>query len=149
MEAPRKDYLILGAGIAGLGAAQAVRQHGDRAVILERDATYGGLCGNFTIQGFRFDRFVHFSFTGNERVNALFRAASPEIIAHEPEAWNLYRGKWIRHPAQNNLFPLDEWEKERIIADSSPAIPASRQTSTTRAAAPFPCPGRTAPRSAE
>lgn len=117
MEAPRKDYLILGAGIAGLGAAQAVRQHGDRAVILERDATYGGLCGNFTIQGFRFDRFVHFSFTGNERVNALFRAASPEIIAHEPEAWNLYRGKWIRHPAQNNLFPLDEWEKERIIAD--------------------------------
>lgn len=109
--------IILGAGIAGLGAGYALRQKGEPCVILEKDDTYGGLCGNFSIRGFRFDRFVHFSFAKDEAVNSLFRAGSPEVWHHEPIAYNIYHGKWIKHPAQNNLFPLAESEKERIIQD--------------------------------
>ena len=52
--------LILGAGISGLGAAYKLSCNGQQTVVLEKDTTYGGLCGNFTIDGFRFDRFVHF-----------------------------------------------------------------------------------------
>ena len=63
--------LILGAGIAGLGASYALRSRGESSLILEKDATYGGLCGNFEIDGFRFDRFVHFSFTSNQQVCTL------------------------------------------------------------------------------
>ena len=109
--------VILGAGIAGLGAGYALRQKGETSVIFEKDDTYGGLCGNFTIDGFRFDRFVHFTFSKDERVNAIFNASSPEIYRHSPEAYNIYKGIWIKHPAQNNLFPLSEQEKKLIIRD--------------------------------
>lgn len=60
--------LILGAGISGLGAAYKLSCNGRQTVVLEKDTTYGGLCGNFTIDGFRFDRFVHFSFAKDEQV---------------------------------------------------------------------------------
>ena len=111
------DNVILGAGIAGLGASYALHQKGEKSVIFEKDDTYGGLCGNFTIKGFRFDRFVHFTFSKNEQVNAIFNASSPEIYRHLPDAYNIYKGIWIKHPAQNNLYPLSEEEKQLIIKD--------------------------------
>ena len=46
--------LILGAGISGLGAAYKLSCNGQQTVVLEKDTTYGGLCGNFTIDGFPF-----------------------------------------------------------------------------------------------
>jgi protoporphyrinogen oxidase len=111
------DNLILGAGIAGLGAAYALRKAGQTALIVEKDATYGGLCGNIEIDGFRFDRFVHFTFTQNEEVNAIFKASCGELIRHTPNPYNIYQRQWIKHPAQNNLFPLATDEKEEIIRD--------------------------------
>lgn len=65
--------IILGAGISGLGAGYSLAQNGNNPIILEKDETYGGLCGNFTIEGFRFDRFVHFSFTKDEKVNKIWQ----------------------------------------------------------------------------
>lgn len=109
--------IVLGAGIAGLGAAYKLSKENQCIIVLEKDDTYGGLCGNFTIDGFRFDRFVHFSFSKNEEVNKIFSSGSPEVYHHIPNPFNLYRGLWIKHPAQNNLFPLPKKEKERIIED--------------------------------
>lgn len=109
--------VILGAGIAGLGASYALYSKSEKSIIFEKDSTYGGLCGNFTIDGFRFDRFVHFAFSKDERVNAIFNASSPDIYRHKPEAYNVYKGLWIKHPAQNNLFPLSQEEKDAIIHD--------------------------------
>lgn len=109
--------VILGAGIAGLGASYALYKKSEKSIIFEKDSTYGGLCGNFTIDGFRFDRFVHFTFSKDEHVNAIFNASSPEIYRHKPEAYNVYKGLWIKHPAQNNLFPLSQEEKDAIIKD--------------------------------
>lgn len=112
-----QSILILGAGISGLGAAYSLKQKGYNPILLEKDATYGGLCGNFEINGFRFDRFVHFSFSKNETVNKIFSLSSPDIYRHIPNPYNLYKGKWIKHPAQNNLFPLTNEEKKKIIKD--------------------------------
>lgn len=109
--------IILGAGIAGLGAAYILKEKGTEALILEKDNTYGGLCGNFEINGFRFDRFVHFSFSDNEEVNRLFSLSSPNIIRHVPNPYNIYKGNWIKHPAQNNLYVLSDKEKHQIIED--------------------------------
>lgn len=109
--------IILGAGISGLGAGHSLRQKKNSPIILEKDETYGGLCGNFIIKGFRFDRFVHLSFTKDEEVNKIFAEGSPEIYRHIPNPFNLYHSFWIKHPAQNNLYPLPEAEKEQIIAD--------------------------------
>lgn len=110
--------IIIGAGISGLGASYALMQKGIPSIILEKDETYGGLCGNFTIAGgFRFDRFVHFSFSKDEDVNHIFSLGSKNVIKHIPNPFNLYNGLWIKHPAQNNLYPLSEAKKERIISD--------------------------------
>lgn len=109
--------LILGAGPAGLGAAWILKENNQDCVILDNRESYGGLCGSFEINGFRFDRFVHFSFAKDERVNQLFHAGSPEVIRHSPNPSNVYKGKWIKHPAQNNLYVLEEWEKKLIIED--------------------------------
>lgn len=112
------NIIIIGSGLAGLGASYALNEKGVPSIVLEKDKDYGGLCSNFTIAGgFRFDRFVHFSFTKDDRINGIFRNGSPEIYAHTPNPYNLYRGIWIKHPAQNNLYPLPEDEKSQIIAD--------------------------------
>lgn len=109
------ENLILGAGIAGLGASYALRSRGESSLILEKDATFGGLCGNFEIDGFRFDRFVHLSFTSNQQVCAIFNNSAREVIKHVPNPFNIYHRKWIKHPAQNNLYPLSQKEKDELI----------------------------------
>ena len=111
------DILILGAGIAGLGAGYALKQRDYSLLLVEQDNTYGGLCGNFEIDGFRFDRFVHFSFAKDERVISIFNNGAPDIYSHQPNAWNIWKGIWIKHPAQNNLYPLPSEIKEAIVAD--------------------------------
>ena len=111
------NRLILGAGISSLGAAYSLKEKKQDSTILEKDNTYGGLCGNFEIDGFRFDRFVHFSFTDNNLVNSLFQKSTNKIIKHIPNPSNLYKEIWIKHPAQNNIYPLPEDMKNKIIAD--------------------------------
>jgi protoporphyrinogen oxidase len=117
MSLRKVQNIILGAGIAGLGAAYTLKSRNEESLIIEKDDTYAGLCGNFTINGFRFDRFVHFSFSDNNTVNRIFQVSSPEIYKHIPNPFNLYKNKWIKHPAQNNLFPLSSEEKKLIIDD--------------------------------
>ena len=111
------ENLILGAGIAGLGAAYTLYKLGKPSLVVEKDATYGGLCGNIEKDGFRFDRFVHFSFTKNEEVKTIFSESCCEPIKHIPNPYNIYHRQWIKHPAQNNLYPLSEEEKKVIIND--------------------------------
>lgn len=109
--------LVLGAGVSGLGAAYSLALKGYSVVILEKDGDYGGLCGSFNIQGFLFDRFIHLSFSDSKVVNTLFTHSSPDIIKHAPNPYNLFRNMWIKHPAQNNLYPLSIEEKELILCD--------------------------------
>ncbi len=108
--------VVLGAGISGISAAYHLGLKGFDATIYEKDNEWGGLCGNFTINGFRFDKAVHLSFAKSEYVQELFNK-STEINRHKPEAYNYYRGSWLKHPAQNNLAPLDVEEKVKIISD--------------------------------
>lgn len=110
--------IVIGAGVAGLGASHTLKLRGEKALVLEQDDTYGGLCGSFVINGFTFDRFVHLSFAKKEQeATELFAASCPDMICHTSNPFNIYKGKWIKHPAQNNLYPLEEWEKEKIISD--------------------------------
>jgi len=110
-----KKIVILGAGISGIGAGYQVRKDKNNKVILfEKNSSWGGLCDNFTINGFRFDRFVHFSFTNNQEVRELFDKGSKSIF-HIPNPSNYYKGTWLKHPAQNNLYSLTNEEKEKIL----------------------------------
>jgi protoporphyrinogen oxidase len=111
-----ESTIVLGAGISGLSAAYHLGLKGYKPTVYEQDSEWGGLCGNFMIDGFRFDKAVHLSFAKSEYVQELFKK-STKIIGHPPIASNYYKGYWLKHPAQNNLAPLPSDEKVKIITD--------------------------------
>jgi len=92
--------IILGAGISGISAEYHLRKKGIKSIIYEKDSGWGGLCGNFEIDGFRFDKAIHLSFTGNAYVKELF-ANSCQYHVHKPEPYNYYKNYWLKHPARN------------------------------------------------
>lgn len=106
--------IIIGSGIAGISAGYHLNKKGETSIIFEKDSDWGGLCGNFTIDGFRFDRFVHFTFAPEEYIKNLFEESSP-TYAHPSISTNYYNGYWLKHPAQNNIAPLSIDEKVKII----------------------------------
>lgn len=108
---------ILGGGISGISAGYHLRLKGIENIVFEKKANWGGLCDNFTIgDGFRFDYFVHLSFSSDDYVKYLFSQSSDYHI-HKPLSTNYYKGYWLKHPAQNNLAPLSAQEKTKIILD--------------------------------
>ncbi len=107
--------IILGAGISGIGAAYELKKNKLDSIVFEKNNNWGGLLDNFTIDGFRFDKFVHFSFAKDEYVNEIF--FKTPLIKHDPLSSNYYKGYWLKHPAQNNLFPLSKEEQNKIIED--------------------------------
>lgn len=110
------ETTILGSGIAGISAGYHLNKKGNSVVIYEKDNDWGGLCGNFTIDGFRFDKFVHFTFTDDPYIKGIFEKSSP-LYDHPSVSSNYYQGYWLKHPAQNNLAPLPADEKVKIIND--------------------------------
>ncbi|MEG0578269.1 MAG: FAD/NAD(P)-binding protein, partial [Bacilli bacterium] len=95
----KNDIVILGAGIAGIGASLRYKE----ARIYEKSNYYGGLCGSFECNGYKFDYAVHLSFTNNMEVRKFFDQV--KFIKHSPFALNYCNGYWLKHPIQNNLFP--------------------------------------------
>ena len=75
----------------------------------------GGLLDNFNIDGFRFDKFIHLSFAKDDYVNDIFYKTP--FLKHKPLSSNYYKGFWLKHPAQNNLYPLSSEEKQKILND--------------------------------
>lgn len=107
------DVLIIGAGIAGLGAALRAREDGQQAVIFESRDAAGGLLDNFSIDGFRFDHAVHLSFATEEKVRSIFDTTP--YLTHPADSQCFDRQYWLKHPVQNNLFPLPAQEKVGLI----------------------------------
>lgn len=104
---------ILGGGIAGLGAALRARELGRRAVIFEAGASAGGLLDNFVVNGFRFDNAVHLSFASESVVRAIFDRIP--YLTHPADSKCFDQGVWLKHPVQNNLFPLPAARKVELI----------------------------------
>lgn len=109
MDEKSKD-IILGAGMAGLGAWYADRE----MEMYEADSQAGGLCGAIEIKGFHFDKAVHLSFSDIDLVKDLFSKTEQYIHHPVPKSW--YHTLWLKHPAQNNLFPLPAEEKVKAVA---------------------------------
>ena len=107
------EILILGGGIAGISAAWHARNAGREAVVFEKKERWGGLLDHFTGKGFRFDNAVHFAFSSNEDYRAVLEMT--DYITHHPEPYNYEQGRWLKHPVQNNLYPLPPLEKVEAI----------------------------------
>lgn len=105
-----KDIVILGAGISGIAAGFYGR---NETIIYEKEDSYGGICGNFKLDNFIFDKGVHLSFTKNEEVRNIFDKI--QYNSFEPNPQNVYKDNWFKHPIQNNLFSLPIEEKVKAI----------------------------------
>lgn len=107
------DVVILGGGVAGLGAALKARETGRSAVIFEARDSAGGLLDNFTIDGFRFDNAVHLSFATEEKVRTIFDRTP--YLTHPSDSYCFEGDRWLKHPVQNNLAPLEPADKVELI----------------------------------
>jgi len=108
--------VILGAGISGISAGYHLKISGLKSIIYEKNKSWGGLCDNFEVKGFRFDRFVHLSFSDDDYVKKLFDSTCEQNV-YIPDPINYYKGCWLKHPVQNNIYNLSVKEKIKIIKD--------------------------------
>ncbi|WP_347116301.1 glycosyltransferase [Leclercia sp. S52] len=96
--------LILGAGPTGLSAAY---HYGEGAILLERNATVGGLCRSIQDKGFTFDYAGHIMFSADEEVLALYKTLLGDNIHWQiREAWVYTDGVYTRYPFQGSLYGL-------------------------------------------
>jgi len=124
---------ILGAGMAGLGAAYRLRQEGIDTVVYEKSSYPGGHAASFVDpSGFIFDDGPHISFTKDERIRELFAEnVNGEFETFHSHVNNYWRGYWIKHPAQCNLYglPVDlvvEVLRDFVKAQHAPETPEIR-----------------------
>ena len=98
---------ILGAGISGLGVSFHIGH--DRCVLYEARPYYGGHIYSEQFDGVTWDDGPHVSFTDNEYVRrVLAESVSGEYEERPTCVSNYYRGHWIEHPAQSNLYQIPE-----------------------------------------
>jgi protoporphyrinogen oxidase len=105
---------ILGAGLAGLSVSYHLGH--EKCQIFEQNAYVGGHIHSEVIDGFTWDEGPHVSFTKHEYVRDLF-AASTEYLEYPVFPSNYYKGSWVPHPAQTNLYALPEAIRATCVAD--------------------------------
>lgn len=125
-----RGVLVIGAGMAGFGAAYQFAQEGVRPTIYDdRDAIGGHTSSRATPDGFIFDDGPHISFTSDKR----FQDLLADSIGQGFERINAYvnnywQGHWIKHPAHANLhgLPTDliiKCVEELVAANAATAGP--------------------------
>jgi protoporphyrinogen oxidase len=104
------EIVILGAGMAGFGAAYSLHRQGVRGRMYEaRNAPGGHTSTHFYDDGFIFDEGPHISFTSDPRIQELLSAnIAGKYQVMKAYTNNYWRGHWIKHPAQINLYGLPE-----------------------------------------
>lgn len=129
------EIVIIGAGMAGCGAAYQLDQAGLTARLYDKQPYFGGHTASFSFEGGRYtlDDGPHISFTGNARLQQVFAdsvgGGHREIRARVDNYW---RGLRPRHPVQANLHGLPPDLVVRCIEDFVAASqqPAPEQVAT-------------------
>jgi protoporphyrinogen oxidase len=98
---------VLGAGISGLAVSYYLGH--DNCVVYEADSHYGGHVYSEERDGCVWDDGPHVSYTKNEYIQQLFSdLVGGEFEEVQAEVVNYFKGHWIDHPAQSNLYQIPE-----------------------------------------
>lgn len=107
--------VVLGSGMAAMGAARYLMHAGATAVCLDANSYPGGHTATFDAGGgFLFDDGPHLSFTKDARIAGLLADAVDGRYRTVPAVIdNMWRGHRVRHPVQLNLHGLP---KDLVVA---------------------------------
>ena len=99
--------LIIGAGLSGLSCSYHIG-HNDCLILEAKPYPYGHIYSEF-IDNFTWDEGPHVSFTNHNYVKELFdESVNGEYEEYEVITGNYFKGHWIEHPAQSNLYQIPE-----------------------------------------
>jgi protoporphyrinogen oxidase len=112
------DIVVVGSGMAGFGAASTLHAQGQRPVVYEKSAYYGGHTASFVDRGFLFDLGPHISFTKDERIQKVLAGqVDDKYHAVQVKLDNYWRGLKLTHPVQLHLNGLPHDLIIEIISD--------------------------------
>ena len=104
-----KDAVILGGGLAGLSAAHTLSVAGKDLVVIESDATVGGLSKTIIHNNFRFDLGGHRFITKNKKIEQYVKGLlDKESLAVSRKSKIYMRGMFFDYPLKpsNSIFGL-------------------------------------------
>jgi len=114
------ETVILGAGLAGLGAGYALSRSGTDALVIEADATVGGLAKTIKYRGFRFDIGGHRFKTSSKKTEQLVRQIlKDELLVVRRSSKILLHDKYFDYPLKplNAISGFGLLTASRIILD--------------------------------
>jgi protoporphyrinogen oxidase len=116
-ERHESEFLIIGGGPCGIGAALRLQREKQDWALLEADAEFGGLSGSFVDpNGFTWDLGGHVLFSHYDTFDFYMREAlGDEWFDHERESWVWVKDRFVPYPFQNNLHRLDPEDRWRCV----------------------------------
>ena len=104
------NVVVLGSGMAGLGAAYKLHGEGITPSLYDKNAYHGGHTSSVRYDNkFIFDLGPHISFTKDTRIQDLLAdAVDQQYETVQIHLNNYWRGHWPTHPVQLNLHGLPE-----------------------------------------
>lgn len=114
----KPKIVILGSGMAGLGASHRLLAEGIPSVLYDKNPHLGGHTATYNLNGFIFDEGPHVSYTRLERLRNIFaesvKGRYESITVSVNNYWKEY---WIKHPAITNLYGLPPDLLVKILRD--------------------------------
>jgi protoporphyrinogen oxidase len=113
------NIVVLGSGMAGLGAAYKLHGEGITPTLYDKNGYYGGHTTTIRYDNnFIFDLGPHISFTKDTRIQDLLAdAVDQQYETVQINLNNYWRGHWPTHPVQLNLHGLPEDVIIKVIED--------------------------------
>lgn len=115
------DYVVIGAGMSGLGFANWIRERepAARVLVLEREAEAGGYCRTVRKAGFVWDYSGHFFHFKHPEIEAWLRARMPgqRVETIVKRSFIRYAGRDIDFPFQKHIHQLPQDELVDCLYD--------------------------------
>jgi protoporphyrinogen oxidase len=120
--------IIIGAGLAGLAAGQALRKAGANYLILESGDRPGGLCRTEEVDGYTFDYTGHLlHLREGASKDLIMERIGSKLTEHERKASVYVKGVFVDYPIQAHFdrlpSPLDRQCLNELLAAADEELP--------------------------
>ncbi|NBO18497.1 MAG: amine oxidase, partial [Proteobacteria bacterium] len=123
------EFLIIGAGPTGLGAAHHLHHNGQPYTLLEQSDQAGGLAASFVdAMGFTWDIGGHVQFSHYPQFDAVMDSIFPPSgwLQHTRSAWAWMQERFVPYPVQQHLEALPSQLAQACRAGLPTAPPAAQ-----------------------